>query len=441
MNIVEIIERKKQGRELQDHEIDDLVQQFTAGDLPDYQMSAFLMAVWFQGMTAAETVALTAAMLHSGSELDLQDLDGPTADKHSTGGVGDKVSLLLAPLAAACGLKVPMLSGRGLGHTGGTLDKLEAIPGYQVHCSNEQFLATVAEVGCAIVGQSADIAPADGKIYALRDVTATIDCVPLITASILSKKLAAGPETIIIDLKTGSGAFMSDQEAARGLARALVDTAANWGRRLAVLFSDMSQPLGTAVGHATETIEAFRALRPGGRQQGPADLIELTEALVTEMVWVSGLRPDRQQAEVLVQETWDSGDAFDRMLSWVAAQGGRIVPEREDFGLVVAPVAMEVTTLKAGVVATVACRQIGYALADLGGARRRVEESVDLGVGIDFLVRVGQEVAVGEPLAVLYCQDRERAERAAYRIREAVAVGEGEVAEPALILGRLGPES
>jgi len=253
---LDIIERKKRGRELDAAEIAALVDGFTRGAVPDYQMAAWLMAVWFRGLTPAETVALTDAMLNSGSRLDVGPLARPTADKHSTGGVGDKVSLLLAPLAAACGLAVPMLSGRGLGHTGGTLDKLAAIPGYRTGLANDEFLRVVAQVGCAIVGQGPGIAPADGRIYALRDVTGTVDCVPLITASILSKKLAAGPAAIVIDLKTGSGAFMPDLAAARDLATALVATAAPYGRRLSVVFSDMSQPLGEAVGHANEAREA-----------------------------------------------------------------------------------------------------------------------------------------------------------------------------------------
>ncbi len=232
MNILEIIEAKKLGRELTDAEIEFVVTGFTAEAFADYQMSAFLMAVWFRGMTPAETACLTGAMLRSGEELDTGGMSAPTADKHSTGGVGDKVSLLLAPLAAACGLKVPMLSGRGLGHTGGTLDKLEAIPGYRIHMDNHEFLGLTEKVGCAIIGQSGSIAPADGRIYALRDVTATVDCVPLITASIMSKKLAAGPGTIVIDLKTGSGAFMDDLNRARELATALVAVGKLYGRRM-----------------------------------------------------------------------------------------------------------------------------------------------------------------------------------------------------------------
>ncbi len=438
MNTLEIIEAKKRGRELAADALRELVRDFTDGQVPAYQMAAFLMAVWFRKMTPAETVALTAAMLESGAQLDVSALGGPTADKHSTGGVGDKVSLLLAPLAAACGLRVPMLSGRGLGHTGGTLDKLEAIPGYRIHMTNDEFMATVAEVGCAIVGQSANIAPADGKIYALRDVTATIDCVPLITASILSKKLAAGPQTIVIDLKTGSGAFMADMKRARELADALVHTAEHWGRRVAVVFSDMSQPLGVAVGHAVETIEAFAALRPGGRAAAPADLVDLTEDLVTEMVRVAAIAPDRESALALVRQVWDSGQAWQRLLDWVRAQGGRIDPQREDFGLDVADRALEVGAPTAGHVVDIQCRDIGLSLADIGGARLTVDDPLDLSAGLFFHVKVGQRVDVGQPLATIHTNDVQLAAKAARRIEQAVTIGSESVPHRNLILDRLG---
>jgi pyrimidine-nucleoside phosphorylase len=402
-------------------------------------MAAFLMAVWFQGLDGRETVALTDAMLQSGSQLDWQDAAHLTADKHSTGGVGDKVSLLLAPLAAACGLKVPMLSGRGLGHTGGTLDKLEAIPGYQTMLPNDAFRRIVTEVGCAIVGQSRDIAPADGKIYALRDVTATIDCVPLITASILSKKLAAGPRAIVIDLKTGSGAFMTDLQGGRRLARSLLETVRPWGRRLSVLFSDMSQPLGCAVGHANEVVEAMAALRPEGRRLGPPDLIQLTEELVADMVRLSGLAAGQDEALARVREVWQSGRAFARLMQWVSAQGGRVNPDAADFGLEIAPRAAEVACPRGGWIGSIACRQVGLALADLGGARRRVGQAIDLTAGIDFRVRTGDAVEQGQPLAILHCRDAALAKAAAARITAAVQVVAEPVPPQALVLERMGP--
>jgi pyrimidine-nucleoside phosphorylase len=437
INVLDIIEAKKRGRELGDAQIGDLIAGFTTGAVPEYQMAAFLMAVWFRGMTPAETAALTGAMLRSGEQLDTARLSGPSADKHSTGGVGDKVSLLLAPLAAACGLKVPMLSGRGLGHTGGTLDKLEAIPGYDIRLDNTRFLDVVERVGCAIIGQGPTIAPADGRIYALRDVTGTVDCVPLITASIMSKKLAAGPATIIIDLKTGSGAFMRDLEQARALATALVAVGRSYGRRMAVVFSDMDQPLGRAIGHANETLEAFAALRSGGRAAAPADLVQLTEELTADMVRVAGLEPTSEAALSRVRAAWDDGRALAVLLEWVAAQGGRLEPGRDDFGLDCAPAAAELAAPHDGWLAAVDCRQMGLALADLGAARRRVEDGLDLSAGLDYLVRVGDTVTRGQPLVRVFCRDRARAEAAVARLGAAVTIAREPAAPRPLILGRM----
>lgn len=436
MNILEIIEAKKQGRELTLPQIEFVVNGFTAGTFADYQMSAFLMAVWFKGMTSDETAGLTGAMLRSGDELDTSGLSAPTADKHSTGGVGDKVSLVLAPLAVACGLKVPMLSGRGLGHTGGTLDKLEAIPGYRIHMDNDEFLDLTERVGCAIIGQSGSIAPADGRIYALRDVTATVDCVPLITASIMSKKLAAGPETIIIDLKTGSGAFMDDLSRARELAVALVAVGRLYGRRMAVVFSDMDQPLGRAVGHANETIEAFASLRPDRRDAAPGDLVALTEDLVAQMVRVAGLEPDHQAALTRVKEAWTSGRAFDCLLAWVRAQGGVIDPDKDDFGLKVAPLCLELEAPQDGWLAKVNCRQVGLSLADLGGARLRYDDPLDLTAGIDFLPQVGDKLARGDILARIFCTTPAMAAKAAERIQSALTFSSDPVSPNSLILDR-----
>ncbi len=436
MNILEIIEAKKQGRELDAGEIEFLVTGFTDESIPAYQVAAFLMAVWFRGMTPQETAALTGAMLHSGEELDTSGLGGPSADKHSTGGVGDKVSLLLAPLAAACGLKVPMLSGRGLGHTGGTLDKLEAVPGYRIHMDNDEFLRITAEQGCAIIGQSGSIAPADGKIYALRDVTATVDCVPLITASIMSKKLAAGPRTIVIDLKTGSGAFMRTLDQARELAVALVTVGRAYGRNMSVIFSDMDQPLGVAIGHANETREALAALRPGGREAAPADLVALTEELTADMVQVSGLAPDREKALAVVREAWLSGSAWDHAVGWVEAQGGRLEWGRDDLGLDIAPVALELTAPQDGWLAGMDCRQVGLALADMHAARRKVDDPLDLTSGMDFLAKVGGRLSKGDVLARFYCPRRDEAEEAAKRVMSALNFSDEPVSTPKLILDR-----
>ncbi len=437
-DILDLIDRTKRGRPLDAGEIAGLVEGFTAGRVPEYQMSAWLMAVWFRGLAPEATIALTDAMLRSGARLDWEDLGAPTADKHSTGGVGDKISLLLAPLAAACGLAVPMLSGRGLGHTGGTLDKLAAIPGYRTDLDTEEFRRVVREAGCAIIGQGPRIAPADGRIYALRDVTGTVDCVPLITASILSKKLAAGPRSIVIDLKTGSGAFMPDLDAARGLAAALVATARAWERRVAVVFSDMSQPLGAAIGHACEAIEAFDALRPDGRARAPADVVALTEDLTAEMLLLAGLAGDREAALARVRAVWQGGAAFARLQRWVEAQGGRLDPQREDFGLRVAPAAADVRAPAAGWVAAIDCRAVGLALSDLGGGRRRVEDRIDLAAGIRFRVRLGDRVEAGQPRATLRTDEPGRAPAASRRLLAAVAVSAEPAPPPPLVLGRLG---
>jgi pyrimidine-nucleoside phosphorylase len=438
VNVLQIIEAKKRGEALSDEQIAFAVDGFTAGEIPEYQMAALLMAVWFRGMDARETATLAGVMLASGAELDTSGLPAPTADKHSTGGVGDKVSLLLAPLAAACGLCVPMLSGRGLGHTGGTLDKLQAIPGYRIHMANEEFLDIVARTGCAVVGQSADIAPADGRIYALRDVTATVDCVPLITASIMSKKLAAGPRTIVIDLKTGSGAFMRGLEQARELARSLVAVGESHGRHMAVIFSDMDQPLGRAIGHANEVIEAFAALRPGGRADAPADLVELTAELTAAMVRGAGLAPDQETARARVDEAWEGGAAWEALLRWVAAQDGRLAPEKEDFGLATAPLAAEVTAERDGWLSGTDCRELGLALADMGGGRRRVEDPLDLTCGIEFLPAVGDRLAAGDVVARITCDRREEAGEAARRVARALTWSDEPVAPRALVLDRIG---
>jgi pyrimidine-nucleoside phosphorylase len=437
VNILEIIEAKKLGRELSSAEIEFVVSGFIADEFPVYQMSAFLMSVWFKGMTPDEIAALTGEMLRSGEQLDTSGLSGLTADKHSTGGVGDKVSLLLAPLAAACGLKVPMLSGRGLGHTGGTLDKLESIPGYKILMDNKKFLDLTEQYGCAIVGQSGNIAPADGRIYALRDVSATVDCVPLITASIMSKKLAAGPETIVIDLKTGSGAFMRDLDSAKDLATALVAVGKAYGRRMSVIFSDMDQPLGKAVGHANETIEAFDALRPGNRQTAPQDLVELTEELVADMVRVSGMKTNHEEALSHVRACWDSGVAFETMLKWVAAQEGQLDPDRPDFGLKVAPVCLELTASQAGYLEAIDCRQIGLSLADLGGARRKVEDPLDLTAGITFHPVIGDKLESGDPIATIMCDDKANAKLAANRITAALSYSPEIVKKKDMILSRI----
>jgi pyrimidine-nucleoside phosphorylase len=437
LDLVKLIEKKKRKQELTQNEIKELIEGFTSGVVPDYQMSAFLMATWFNGMTEDEITALTASMIASGEELDTSPLGEFSADKHSTGGVGDNVSLLLAPLAAACGLKVPMLSGRGLGHTGGTLDKLEAIPGYRIDMSNEEFLDITNRVGCAIIGQNKDIAPADGKIYAMRDVTGTVDCVPLITASIMSKKLAAGPKTIVIDLKVGSGAFMTSIDAARELAESIVRVGRLWGRNMSVTFSDMSQPLGVAVGHANETIEAFEALRPEGLENAPRDLVDLTIDLVVSMLTTSGKCANTQEAEKLVRDVWSQGKAFSKMIEWVEAQGGQIDPSRPDFGLVVAPELFVVKAEQAGFVQKIDCRAIGLSLRPLNGARSSVDDKLDLSTGVEFLVAIGQELAVGQDIAIIKGYDETAGQQVASMIQNAVEISADAAGSQDLIIDKI----
>jgi pyrimidine-nucleoside phosphorylase len=413
----DLIDQKKRGRAHSPAQIAALVRAITDGSIPDYQLSAWLMAVWHRGLDAEETHALTVAMRDSGDRLDLSRLPGPTADKHSTGGVGDKISLLLAPLAAAVGLYVPMLSGRGLGHTGGTLDKLTAIDGYRVDLSPDEMLEVVERVGCSIIGQTARIAPADRRLYALRDVTATVDCIPLIVSSIMSKKLAAGPQHLVIDLKCGSGAFMRDRDQARALALALLDVGRREGRSMSALLTDMGQPLGETVGHALEVEEALTGLRG----EGPASTRELTVALVSEMLRLAqgGTHDD---AHAVVVRALDEGRALERFVAMVEAHGGRVDPERPrlDIAEERAPLLAE----REGFVFEFATEEFGWAVMDLGGGRRRHDDTIDLGVGLRVQVRRGDRVRAGDALVRIHARDDERARAARERLRRAVRIAD-----------------
>lgn len=417
MNVYDLIDTKKRGGRHTPEQIRDLVAAVTDGSIPDYQVSAWLMAVWFRGLDDDETTELTLAMRDSGDVIDLDRLPGPTADKHSTGGVGDKISLLLAPLAAELGLQVPMLSGRGLGHTGGTLDKLTSIPGYRIDLSAGEMLDVVERVGCSIVGQTERIAPADRRLYALRDVTATVDCVPLIVSSILSKKFAAGPRHLVIDLKCGSGAFMRTPEDARRLARMLVQVATRAGREASALITDMDQPLGEAVGHALEVEESLAGLAGGG----PESTRELTVELTVEMAALAGLGSRdalRERARTALRD----GSALRRFVAMVEAQGGRLDPEQPS--LDVAPEQEPLCAERDGVVASFETEQVGWAVVDLGGGRRTHADDLDRGVGLRVVAHRGERVERGRPLVRIFARDEDTAAAARARLARAITVAE-----------------
>lgn len=413
--VVPLIERKKQGGELSADEIRALLAGYLDKTVPDYQMASWLMAVCWRGMTDGETLSMTRAMVDSGATLSWDDLDRPTVDKHSTGGVGDKTSLVLVPLMAEAGAAFVKMSGRGLGHTGGTLDKLESIAGFRTELGLEEMSAQVRRIGCALVGQSPALVPADGALYALRDVTATVDSVPLIASSIMSKKLAGGAGTIVLDVKWGSGAFMTTPEAARELARALVRIGEGAGRRTRAVLSSMREPLGRAVGNALEVREALDTLNGGG----PADLWALTLELGSHLMLLSGLASTADEAAAKLTALRDSGAASRRMELLVEAQGGdpRVVAHPET--LPAAPVVHVVTTGAAGWVAEAEARGIADAALGLGAGRRRKGDPVDPAVGIMVRARVGDRLAPGDALAEVHARTPDAAAAAEARLREA----------------------
>ncbi|MBY3442275.1 thymidine phosphorylase [Rhizobium laguerreae] len=418
----EIIRRKRDGDELDAPEISSFVAALAAGRLSEGQIGAFAMAVWFKGMSRAETVALTLAMADSGDRLQWADIDRPIADKHSTGGVGDNVSLMLAPIAAACGLAVPMISGRGLGHTGGTLDKLESIPGYMITPDADLFHKVVKEAGCAIIGQTGTLAPADGRLYAVRDVTATVDSIPLITASILSKKLAAGLETLVLDVKVGNGAFMADRGQAEILAQSLVEVANGAGVKTSALITDMNQPLADSAGNAVEMRNCLDFL-VGRKADTRLETVVL--AFAAEMLVKSGVAASSDEAERMARQALSSGKAaevFARMVSMLGGPADLI--ENPDRYLAKAPVAKPVPAARSGWLGACDARGIGVSVIDLGGGRRHPADRIDHRVGFSELLPLGTRVNAGEPIALVHAADDAAAERAAaaiaahYRITE-----------------------
>ncbi|HEX6089163.1 MAG TPA: thymidine phosphorylase [Gemmatimonadales bacterium] len=420
MVVATLIERKRNGGALAPAEWRELITAYTADQVPDYQMSALLMAIYFRGLSPEELAALTDAMLESGDRLDLGRRTVPAVDKHSTGGVGDKTSLLLAPMLAACGLMVPMMSGRGLGHTGGTLDKLESIPGFRTDLRLREAEDQVRRIGCALIGQTPEIAPADKRLYALRDVTATVESIPLIAASIMSKKLAEGIDGLVLDVKTGSGAFLPDPEMARTLAETMIGLGEARGCRTVALLTAMDRPLGRAAGNALEVEEAIEGLQ--GR--GPDDLMELTYALGAEMLLVAGAAADRRDAQRKLGHVIESGAALDRLRAIIEAQGGNPAVVDDPGALPQAPVERIWEAPVAGIVSRVEPRRIGRAIMALGGGRMKVDDAIDPAVGFVITARPGDLVARGQPLATIHARDDSGARAAAQALAEAIVIGE-----------------
>ena len=398
MRAVDIIRRKRDGGELTAREIAFLIEGFTRGEIPDYQMSAFAMAVLFRGMTDAETAELTLAMARSGGQLDLGGIPGVKVDKHSTGGVGDKTTLIVAPLAAAAGVPVAKMSGRGLGHTGGTIDKLESIPGFRTELSPEAFIRQVREIGLAVAGQSGDLAPADKKLYALRDVTATVESIPLIASSVMSKKIAAGADAIVLDVKTGSGAFMKTPEDAERLAQAMVAIGRLVGRKTAAVISDMDQPLGRAIGNALEVREAIAALRG----EGPEDLTRLCLALAAHMAVLGGKAASLDEAAAMLERILKSGEALEKFRRFVAAQGGDPAVVDDPDRLPSAPRRIAVKAERAGYVRRIDAEKLGLAAMVLGAGRAVKDAPIDHAVGVVLGRKPGDRVEAGEALAELH---------------------------------------
>ncbi len=430
---VELIIKKRDGDALDAAEIRQLVDGFTSGQVADYQMSAWLMAAFLRGLDDAETIALTDAMLHSGDVLRLPTVKAPKVDKHSTGGVGDKISICLAPLVAACGVAVPMISGRGLGHTGGTLDKLEAIPGYNVRLDAKRFERIVRTVGTSMIGQTDRLAPADRRIYALRDVTGTVECIPLIVASILSKKLAEGIDGLVLDVKCGRGAFMKDIDHARALARALVRVGRGGGKRVVALITDMDAPIGNTIGNALETREAIDVLKGAG----PADTRELTLALGAEMLLVGGVAKRSTDARAALEAAIKSGAGLDRLARMVEAQGGDARAVHDPDRLPRAPQRVPILAPSAGFLVDANPLELGLVSVSLGAGRTRADQSVDPAVGIELAAKPGDHVEKGQPLAWLHVRSKRNLAPLAARAGAAFRIGARRPKPRPMVLDRI----
>ncbi len=429
MRMYDLIMKKRNGGTLSRDEIFFMIEGYTKGNIPDYQMSAMMMAIYFNGMNEKETAALTMAMAESGDQLDLSGIQGIKVDKHSTGGVGDKTSLALTPMVSACGVKIAKMSGRGLGHTGGTIDKLESFQGFSTSLSEEAFIDQVNRIGISIIGQTKNLAPADKKLYALRDVTATVDNMSLIASSIMSKKLAAGADAIVLDVKTGSGAFMKEEADAMLLAGEMMTIGKNAGRKMMAVISDMDQPLGNAVGNALEVKEAIETLKG----HGPADFTELCMTLGSCMLMVAEIAENEQQAREMLKEAVDSGKALDKLAELVEAQGGdkRMVYETD-----LLPKASNITPLlseKDGYVEKIQCDEVGICSLILGGGRETKESAIDLSVGIVLTKKVGSHVKAGEPLAYIHSNEEAKRLACEERLRKAFHIGDKVKKEGAII--------
>jgi len=433
--VIDLIRKKRDGGALSATEIEYLIEGCTkdGGSIPDYQMAAWLMAVVLRGMTRGETAALTQAMLHSGEVLDLSFLPAKKVDKHSTGGVGDKTSLVLAPLVAAGGLFVPMISGRGLGHTGGTLDKLESIPGFRVSLTVPEFHRVLKACGCCMIGQTEKVAPADRKLYALRDVTGTVESPYLICASIMSKKLAEGTDALVLDVKTGSGAFMKKEEDAVFLAELMVETGERMGKQMVALITDMNQPLGCMVGNALEVRECIDVLHGGG----PEDLRDLCHDLAAWMFFLGGASKTVADGKRLSEQIIASGQAFERFRHMVELQGGDISVIDDPTRLPGADHRVDVPSPRAGYVTSILCEQVGTACVVLGGGRERKEDSVDPAVGIVVYKKTGDKVSVGEPLCTIHCHSDAQAARAKTLLEESYQIAAAPPAHKSSLVHRV----
>ncbi|WP_277896495.1 pyrimidine-nucleoside phosphorylase [Enterococcus lactis] len=403
MRMVDLIEKKRDGNELSKEEIEYIVTNYTNGKIPDYQVSALLMAIFYQDMTNEEITNLTLAIANSGDVIDLSSLEGIKVDKHSTGGVGDTTTLILAPLVASVGVTVAKMSGRGLGYTGGTLDKLEAIPGFQIELSDESFVRIVNESKVAVIGQSGNLAPADKKLYALRDVTATVDSLPLIASSIMSKKIAAGADAIVLDVTTGDGAFMKNIEDARRLAKTMTSIGKLANRETVAVISDMSEPLGEAIGNSLEVVEAIETLQGNG----PEDLVEMCYALGSQMVVLAGKAKTIDEARTLLQEALESGKALAKFKEMIQNQGGDPTIVEQPERILTARYTMELPAKQSGVVSKIVANELGIAAMMLGAGRKTKEDDIDHAVGLKLHKKIGDTVTKGESLLTIYSNDKE----------------------------------